>query len=93
MRQCGVSIVDVSFETFCIARRVRGWQVEKEVETLSDHRYIRMDVSPLPVDSVLPQCPRDGTPSRRWAFRRLDRDALMASSTVMAWRVTDVMGA
>ncbi|XP_050352246.1 uncharacterized protein LOC126774754 [Nymphalis io] len=37
VRHNGVSVVDVSFATLVVARRVSEWRVEEEVETLSDH--------------------------------------------------------
>ncbi|XP_052749771.1 uncharacterized protein LOC128200421 [Galleria mellonella] len=42
----GESIVDISLASSTIAHRVRGWRVMAEVETMSDHRYIRLDVLP-----------------------------------------------
>ncbi|KAJ0179616.1 hypothetical protein K1T71_005328 [Dendrolimus kikuchii] len=41
VRQQGGSIVDVTFASPELARRVRDWRVVTGVETLSDHRYIR----------------------------------------------------
>ncbi|XP_075990128.1 uncharacterized protein LOC142985767 [Anticarsia gemmatalis] len=43
VRHNGGSIVDLSFATPAVARRVVGWRVEEEVETLSDHLYIRFE--------------------------------------------------
>ncbi|XP_046976429.1 uncharacterized protein LOC124542530 [Vanessa cardui] len=45
VRQQGGSVVDLSFATPVAARRVLNWRVEEEVETLSDHRYIRFEIS------------------------------------------------
>jgi len=84
VRQHGGSIVDVSFATPAVSRMVRGWRVKVGVETLSDHRYIRFDVS-ASTEVTRPRCPR-GTPlPSRWTLRRLNKDALMAASVVAAW--------
>ncbi|KAL0895255.1 hypothetical protein ABMA27_011409 [Loxostege sticticalis] len=40
----GGSIVDVSFASPAIASRVHGWRVLKDVENLSNHRYVRFDL-------------------------------------------------
>ncbi|XP_048005626.1 uncharacterized protein LOC125241279 [Leguminivora glycinivorella] len=45
VRQQGGSIVDITFASAALARRVQGWEVMVGVETLSDHRYIRFDVT------------------------------------------------
>ncbi|CAH2207588.1 jg5424 [Pararge aegeria aegeria] len=75
VRQQGGSIVDVTFADAALARRVRGWKVLENVETLSDHRYLRFDIS---ASSVLPSGP---TPLRedgpRWSLSRIDRDFLV----------------
>ncbi|XP_043264017.1 uncharacterized protein LOC122404159, partial [Colletes gigas] len=79
----GGSIVDVGFATPNAVRMVSGWQVAPEAETLSDHRYIRMEVSAAGAASR--HRPPDGTPPRRWALRRLDKDALMAAALAATW--------
>ncbi|XP_076397819.1 uncharacterized protein LOC143266091 [Megachile rotundata] len=74
----GESIVDLSWATPSAAQRVSGWRAAEEVETLSDHLYIRMDVSAT--------CRRlRAAPPRRWALKRLDEDALMVASLAAAW--------
>lgn len=40
----GGLVIDVSFATPPVERKVRGWRVIA-AETLSDHKYIRFDVS------------------------------------------------
>jgi len=54
------------------------------VETFSDHLYIRFEVSAW---AVAPPAHIGGTPPpcSRWALRRLDKDALVAASIVVAW--------
>ncbi|XP_029054267.2 uncharacterized protein LOC114881605 [Osmia bicornis bicornis] len=79
VRARGESIVDLLFRTPSAARMVRSWRVVEEAETLSDHRYIRLGFSTP--DRRLPS----GPPPRRWALKRLDRDALMAAALAVTW--------
>ncbi|XP_073966994.1 uncharacterized protein [Choristoneura fumiferana] len=48
VRWQGGSIVDVTFATPAIGARIGDWRVLEEVETLSDHAYIRFRVSKAP---------------------------------------------
>ena len=87
VRHNGGSIVDVTFASISIARRGQGWRVEEGVETLSDHRYIRFDVSALPVP------PPSHTRNRRadgprWAVRHLDKEVLTEAAIVQSWLPT-----
>ena len=62
VRHNGGSIVDITLGTPPVARMVFGWRVMAGSETLSDHRYIRMDVSdPSAGNQPRPQN-RGGTP-------------------------------
>ncbi|KMQ86470.1 reverse transcriptase [Lasius niger] len=88
VRSNGGSIVDVTFGSPPTARRVVGWRVVVGSETLSDHRYIRWDVSD-PSLGRQPRHPsggaRGGTPlPPRWALKRLDEDTLMAAASAKA---------
>ncbi|XP_076393336.1 uncharacterized protein LOC143265394 [Megachile rotundata] len=85
VRHNGGSIVDLTFASAAAARRISGWWVAEEMETLSDHRYITMVLSTAPPDE--PQGRPDGgaRQSPRWSLRKLDRDALMAAAHVVAW--------
>ncbi|XP_037303080.1 uncharacterized protein LOC119193535 [Manduca sexta] len=87
VRHNGGSVVDITFATPDLARRVQGWRVLVEEETLSDHRYIRFSVS----------TPRTNQPSnsgsltsrrwggQRWAVTRLNREAVKEAALVQAW--------
>ena len=46
VRWRGESIIDLSWASPPTARRVAGWRVMEDIETLSDHRYIFMHVLP-----------------------------------------------
>lgn len=84
VRRHGGSIVDITFASPALARQTQNWKVLESVETLSDHRYIRFDVSTLPErQSGLSRNSRMDEP--RWVLKRLDRDALVEASVVAAW--------
>lgn len=84
VRQQGGSVVDVTFANPALAFRVQGWRVLEEVETLSDHRYIRFDVSPLPmISSSSIRIPNGENP--RWALKKMDREVLKEAAVVQSW--------
>ncbi|XP_038213330.1 uncharacterized protein LOC119833410, partial [Zerene cesonia] len=83
VRQQGGSIVDITLASSLLASRVQDWRVLEDVETLSDHRYIRFDISTVQVT-----CQTQSSYSRdnpRWSLKRLDRDALRVAAIVQAW--------
>jgi hypothetical protein len=81
VRREGGSIVDLTFAAPALATRVVDWRVEP-TETLSDHRYVRFDVS-----NVGPQgaARRGPSPFPRWALIRLDREAAGEAAFVQDW--------
>ncbi|XP_026324253.1 uncharacterized protein LOC113233353 [Hyposmocoma kahamanoa] len=85
VRQQGGSVVDVSFATPAVARGIRNWRVVKEVETLSDHLYIRFKVS-----AVLGHSAPIRRPNRfpHWALSRLDREMVEEAAIVQRWFFT-----
>nr|XP_034195328.1 uncharacterized protein LOC117611492 [Osmia lignaria] len=80
VRAQGESIVDLSFATPSAVRMVQSWRVMEEAESLSDHRYIRLEFH-----STTNRRPASGLPPLRWALKRLDRDALMAAALAVTW--------
>ncbi|XP_053989863.1 uncharacterized protein LOC128882309, partial [Hylaeus volcanicus] len=84
VRWQGESIVDLSWATPAAARLVSGWRVAEEVESVSDHLYILMDVSAAPQYHPA-RGPAPGRPPRRWALKRLEKDALMAAALAASW--------
>ena len=81
VRRRGGSVVDVSFATPALAARVVNWRVET-VETLSDHRYVRFDISTGPRGGTA----RSGqSPFPRWALTRLDREAAKEAAFLQDW--------
>jgi hypothetical protein len=69
VRRRGGSVVDVTFATPAVAQRVSDWRVLERVETLSDHLYIRFEVSSQQRYSTSPtyRFPR-------WSITKLDKD-------------------
>jgi hypothetical protein len=90
VRQQGGSIVDVTFADAALARRVQSWVVLAGVETLSDHRYIRFDVSASSMTLARPsRSPSSLGP--RWVMNKMDRELLKEAAMVQAWQA-DSMG-
>lgn len=85
MRHNGSSIVDVTFASPVVARRVSSWKVLEDTETLSDHMYIRYDVSASSNNGDDRQR-RQASMSKRWALRSLNSEALLEASIVQAWQ-------
>lgn len=85
VRWNGGSIVDVSFAAPSVARRVQNWRVVDDVETLSDHRYVRFDVSTSADTPVDHRPVRDTPQSPRWVLKSMDREVLVEASIVQAW--------
>ncbi|CAB3236245.1 unnamed protein product [Arctia plantaginis] len=84
VRQQGGSIVDRSFTTPALAARVRNWRVLEEVETLSDHLYIRFELSRTQ-DSSRGHVARRLSRFPRWAVARLNRDLLEEAAIIHSW--------
>ncbi|CAG4955271.1 unnamed protein product [Colias eurytheme] len=85
VRQRGGSIVDVTFASPPLARCIQDWRVLVDVETLSDHRYIRFSVStPSTANSRFPA----GERRPRWALGTLDKELLIEAAIVQAWLPT-----
>ncbi|XP_063624757.1 uncharacterized protein LOC134796497 [Cydia splendana] len=92
VRWNGGSIVDLSFATPDLAARITEWRVLEDEETLSDHLYIRMRVSPLQ-RAAAPrpngrQAGKGGFP--RWSLARLDREMAEEAAIIEAWNAPQV---
>jgi endonuclease/exonuclease/phosphatase (EEP) superfamily protein YafD len=83
VRPQGESIVDVTFSSNNLAHRVQNWRVETDVETLSDHRYIRFDIS------TYHNAPRGNRSTAgdgpRWVLGKLDRELAREAAIVESW--------
>ena len=82
MRHNGGSVVDLSFASPLIAYNVSSWRVEKELEILSDHLYIRFEVFTQAVSMVRPRDPRRFP---RWALGQLKIDLAKEAAIVANW--------
>ena len=82
VRWQGGSIVDVSFASPALARRVSNWRVMEGTETLSDHLYIRFEVSSHEtVTNALGDCRH----FPRWSLSHLNRDLAEEAAIVQRW--------
>lgn len=84
VRQQGGSIVDLSFASPALASCVENWRVVDELETLSDHLYIRFEISSSHV-GVAGQPSMNHVVFPRWTLAQLDRDLLVEASIVQCW--------
>lgn len=87
IRHNGGSIIDVSFASPVAARRVNHWRVMVGTETLSDHRYVRMDIADpslgrMPSERVTKE---EHPPFPRWAIKKMNRDAVIVASVAKSW--------
>ncbi|XP_013161507.1 PREDICTED: uncharacterized protein LOC106113327, partial [Papilio xuthus] len=85
VRMQGGSVVDVTLASPALACRVQDWEVLTEVETLSDHRYIRFDILPSsapPTSRNITIPPEIG---QMWSLRSLDREAAELAAIVGTW--------
>jgi hypothetical protein len=84
VRWQGTSIVDVTFATTSLANRIGDWRVEEEVETQSDHQYIRFGVStaspgtPIQMGTTVSAFPR-------WALTKLHPELAEEAALVRSW--------
>ncbi|XP_045541436.1 uncharacterized protein LOC123722921 [Papilio machaon] len=89
VRPQGSSIVDLSFASPAIARRVYGWKVLENVETMSDHLYIRFHISESSVVPARPGSRLMNDSSPRWVVKRINKDIHTEASQVENWMPLD----
>jgi hypothetical protein len=84
-------VVDITWTTTSMHRRIHNWRVAEEVETLSDRLYVMMELT-SETASTGQDCSNTRGPSRfrppptpRWRLKERDRDLLQAAVTVSAW--------
>lgn len=80
IRTQGESIIDLTWASPAAARMVRRWKVVTDLEHLSDHRYILVQLE-IP---TIPGNKRHRS-EQRWTLRKLNEDALLASVTSAVW--------
>ena len=78
----GVSCVDLSWTSASAARHICNWRVAVDTESLSDHRYVFMEV----LERIVGPLRRVATEKHfpRWCVRRINVDLLCAAANVKA---------
>lgn len=82
VRAQGESVIDLTWASPLAAKLVRSWRVATEIEHLSDHRYIMIQLAIT--TKAGSERERQG-PEKRWTLKKLDEDKLMASVTAAIW--------
>jgi hypothetical protein len=75
----GSSVVDITWATSDVYRRIRNWRVAERVETLSDYLYILMEVAPETTSATQARSTRGANCSRpppRWRLKERDKNLL-----------------
>lgn len=72
-------MVDVTWTTSEVYRRIYNWRVADGVETLSDHLYILMEVALETTSAATQACSirgvnRSRLPPRRWRLKERDKE-------------------
>lgn len=72
-------MVDVTWATSKVYRRIYNWRVAEGVETLSDHLYIRMEVALETTSAATEACSirevnRSRLSPRRWRLKKRDKE-------------------
>lgn len=88
VRTRGESVVDLTWANPAAARAINGWKVMDNLETLSDHLYIIMEIRAAP-PSFLARRRQIRARSRRWALSRLDGDMFAAAVQLTSWTETN----
>lgn len=83
VRWQGESIVDVSFGSPVIARRLSHWYVADNIETLSDHNYIVMELATAPCFGVQ-QCRDSSSLLPRWSIKKIDVELLQEAASIQS---------
>ncbi|XP_018314211.1 uncharacterized protein, partial [Mycetomoellerius zeteki] len=79
----GTSSVDVALATSAAARKITGWRVATELESLSDHRYILMDIGSALIGTITGGAALRIFP--RWVTRNINRDLMEAAAIFHTW--------
>lgn len=81
VRPQGESVVDLTWASPQAARLVKGWRVLADVESLSDHVHIEMEL----LSPTGPQAGRSSSIPKRWSLAKLDGDMLAAALIASSW--------
>jgi hypothetical protein len=80
-------MVDITWATSELYRKIRDWRVVEVVETLSDHLYVRMELALDDEDTndTRRGANSSGPPPLRWRFKGRDKEMLRAAAIVSDW--------
>ncbi|XP_032689638.1 uncharacterized protein LOC116852965 [Odontomachus brunneus] len=81
----GESIIDLTWVNSPAVRAVGGWRVAEGIDTGSDHLYIEVILSAISPEVLRRRRERERGRPGRWAFRKMDEDALKASIAAAEW--------
>lgn len=81
VRTQGSSIVDITVGTERTARGMSSWKVDTETETLSDHKYIRIEIDGKIEENRLPR----GKIFPRWNMKKIDKDWFATTVICSGW--------
>jgi hypothetical protein len=79
------SIVDLTWATPELYGKIRNWHVAEGVETLSNHRYVRIELTLNKNNASRTEAKRTGPIPPRWRLEDRDKEALRAAATGTAW--------
>lgn len=80
VRAQGESVIDLTWASPSAARMVKRWRVMTDLEHLSDHRYILVQLETSAISRNV-----EHRSEQRWTLRKLNEDALLASVTSAVW--------
>lgn len=80
----GESVIDLTWTTPTASRRLHNWRVATELESLSDHRIICMEMEHTP-PTRMKEIREQQKNRPRWAIKKLDEDLLRAAVTTVKW--------
>ncbi|XP_025159350.1 uncharacterized protein LOC112589600 [Harpegnathos saltator] len=80
----GGSVIDLTWATPAAYGRVQAWRVAEDLESLSDHLIIEMELSVTPNGLPRPRLNRDPR-SARWALSQLNKETLETILEATTW--------
>ncbi|XP_011059985.1 PREDICTED: uncharacterized protein LOC105149338 [Acromyrmex echinatior] len=79
----GESCDDLTLASTSATRRITSWRVGSEVESLSEHKYIMIEVSASLAGTATGRTALKAFP--RWVTGKVDRDLMEAAADLLAW--------
>lgn len=84
VRHQGESVIDLTWASAGASRNISNWRVAEDIEILSDHRAIEMEItifSPAMSKKLRERKAREP----RWALKKMNEDQLAATITAATW--------